>query len=356
MKVFAFFLPQFHTIPENDEWWGEGFTEWVRVKEAKPLFRGHIQPLHPLNHRYYNLLDKGTIEWQTSLLKNYHVDGMIYYHYYFNGKLLLEKPAENLLRWKDIEQPFFFCWANHPWRKTWEGSTELLMPMEYGGEEDWERHFQYLLPFFKDERYEKDNNKPLFMLFITDFPEKHEMIQYFDKRCMDEGFAGIAIIESYDGKEKLDHFEEELSPCTDRIFYREPLNQKNCYLARRDIPTRIQRKLQRELRKRRLMKKPQYYSGRLLMRQKLQNEPMGDKIAHGLWFEWDNTPRHKERGYIITPYKEVLFNRYMDLIKDEKYLFINAWNEWCEGMILEPTEEKGYQYLEWIKEWREKKE
>ena len=200
MKVFAFFLPQFHTIPENDEWWGEGFTEWVRVKEAKPLFRGHIQPLHPLNDRYYNLLDKGTIEWQTSLLKNYHVDGMIYYHYYFNGKLLLEKPAENLLRWKDIEQPFFFCWANHPWRKTWEGSTELLMPMEYGGEEDWERHFQYLLPFFKDERYEKDNNKPLFMLFITDFPEKHEMIQDFDKRCMDEGFAGIAIIESYDGK------------------------------------------------------------------------------------------------------------------------------------------------------------
>lgn len=113
MRLFAFNLPQFHSIPENDEWWGKGFTEWVNVKNAKPLYKGHVQPVHPLNGNYHNLLDKSTMEWQTELLKQYGLTGMIYYHYYFCGKLLLEKPVENLLGWKDIDQPFFFCWANH---------------------------------------------------------------------------------------------------------------------------------------------------------------------------------------------------------------------------------------------------
>ena len=94
MKIYAFFLPQFHTIPENDAWWGKGFTEWVNVKAARPLFRGHRQPVHPLNNRYYNLLSRETVEWQTELLNRYGLDGFIYYHYYFDGKLLLEKPAD----------------------------------------------------------------------------------------------------------------------------------------------------------------------------------------------------------------------------------------------------------------------
>lgn len=119
---------------------GKGFTEWTNVKKARPLFKGHIQPIHPLNNNYYNLMDKGTVEWQTQLMKKYGLTGMIYYHYYFCGKKLLEKPAENLLKWKDIEQPFFFCWANHSWRKTWNGTSELLVEQTYGNEKEWEEH------------------------------------------------------------------------------------------------------------------------------------------------------------------------------------------------------------------------
>ena len=129
------------------------------------LYKNHLQPKLPLNDNYYNLLDKETVEWQTKLMKKYHVDGLIYYHYYFKGKLLLEKPAENLLKWKDIDQPFFFCWANHSWFRSWEGSKKLLVKQKYGNKEDWEKHFQYLLPFFIDARYEKKDGKPLFMVF-----------------------------------------------------------------------------------------------------------------------------------------------------------------------------------------------
>ena len=136
-------MPQFHEIPENNEWWGDGFTEWINVKKAQPLFKGHLQPKHPLNNNYYDLMSKKTVEWQTSLMHKYGIYGMIYYHYYFCGRMLLEKPAENLLRWKEIDQPFFFCWANHTWNRSWKGSKEVLLEQTYGDETDWKRHFDY---------------------------------------------------------------------------------------------------------------------------------------------------------------------------------------------------------------------
>lgn len=354
MRIFAFFLPQFHTIPENDQWWGKGFTEWTNVKKATPLFRGHKQPIHPLNSRYYDLLQKETVEWQTSLLHQYRLDGLIYYHYYFEGKLLLEKPAENLLKWKDIDQHFFFCWANHPWVKSWKNSQEILMPLDYGDETVWEKHFQYLLPFFRDHRYEKENNKPLFMIFRSDFQEKRDLFGYLDKRCREEGFNGLYLIEAYSGGQEISLFLDNLCACTQRVYYREPLIQKNYYMSDRGLGDLLKSGIIRELRNMGITKRPRVYPGIKMMNHKLQSEPFGENVAHGLWFEWDNTSRHKERGYIITPYKKEQFDQYMDLIRNEQYLFINAWNEWCEGMILEPTEENGYRYLEWIKEWKER--
>ncbi len=354
LKKFAFFLPQFHQIPENDEWWGKGFTEWTNVKAAKPLYKGHIQPKHPLNNNYYNLLDKSTVIWQTKLLHEAGLDGFIYYHYYFDGKLLLERPVENLLKWKDIKQPFFFCWANHPWQRTWEGSAKILMPLNYGGRESWEKHFQYLLPFFKDNRYVKENNKPLFMVFKSSFKEKKPMFRYFNSRAIDEGFSGICFIESYHGDISIEKYNNEKSELTSYVYYREPAfsqfgnykNKSEFYKARYHVSTK--------LRNRNLIHKPSILNGNELIKWKLQNEPIGENIAHGLWFEWDNTPRHKQRGYVITPYEKNLFNEYMNRINNEKYLFINAWNEWAEGMILEPTEENGYKYIEWLKEYKDK--
>lgn len=350
MKKFAFFLPQFHEIIENDKWWGKGFTEWTNVRNAKALYHGHKQPKHPLNANYYNLLQKKTVVWQTNLMNEYGLDGLIYYHYYFRGKKLLEKPAENLLKWKEIPQKFFFCWANHSWKRSWEGKSTVLLNQTYGEEPDWEEHFQYLLPFFKDYRYEKRNNKPVLMIFDSHFTKKRLIFDYFNKRCKEEGFDGICIIETYNGPaiENISDFNRNKSSVTEFTFYREPTTTLFEYI-RRNIGARAYHHLNKILRENDIVKKPYVVDGRKLMDLKLEKEPLGKNIANGLWFEWDNTPRHKQRGYVITPYDHTQFVKYMKLIKNQEYLFINAWNEWAEGMIMEPTEENGYKYLEWLR-------
>lgn len=230
---------------------GKGFTEWTNVRRAKPLFKGHQQPKHPLNENYYNLLNRDVVEWQTNLMNKAGLDGFIYYHYYFNGKLLLEKPAENLLKWKDIPQNFFFCWANHNWNRSWEGKTDVLLKQVYGTKKEWEKHFQYLLPFFKDHRYEKRNNKPLLMIFDPHFKEKNEMFKYFDFRCKQEGFSGLCLIETFNNLEDIETFEKNESDVTEFTFYREPtvseVNYIKSNLIRRILhhfDLKLRRKLQ----------------------------------------------------------------------------------------------------------------
>lgn len=358
MKKFAFFLPQFHEIPENNEWWGEGFTEWINVKKATPLYKGHLQPKLPTNENYYNLLSKETVEWQTNLMKEYKIDGLIYYHYYFAGKKLLEKPAENLLKWKDINQNFFFCWANHTWCRSWNGSKEVLLEQTYGSEETWEEHFNYLLPFFKDDRYEKRNNKPVFMIYDSVFVERKEMITFFDKKCKENGFDGICIIETYSARNWPEDFiemEKEKSAETEFVFLREP-SLGQCLYAKTLLysPKRIINKIKRSLAQRGVTSCVQKYKANKLFELQMKNYKYSGDVLHGLFFEWDNTPRHKQRGYIIEPVDKNHFMSYMDMISKDEYVFINAWNEWAEGMMLEPTEENGYKYLEWIREWTEK--
>ena len=347
MRIFSFYLPQYHEIPENNKWWGKGFTEWTNVKKAKPLFKGHVQPLHPLNNNYYNLMEKDTVDWQTRLMKDYGLTGMIYYHYYFCGRKLLEKPAENLLRWEDIEQPFFFCWANHSWRKTWNGTSELLVEQTYGSEKDWEDHFQYLLPFFQDKRYEKINNKPVFMFFNPKFSSKEAIVKYFDQRCKDYGFKGIFIINGAINTKDLKRIDSDV----EEIWYlKEPSTSMSLFYDKlKSIPYSIVNRMMKKISSKHLFK----YNG-----DKLLKDRTGYKIDYkyipGVFFGWDNTSRHGSRGDVVTAPSKETFMKYMDSIKDSEYVFINAWNEWCEGMILEPTEENGYKFLEWIKEWTDK--
>ena len=206
MKIIAYYLPQFHEVKENSEWWGKGFTEWVNVKKAKPLYRNHKQPNLPLENNYYDLLNKESVIWQTKLANEYGIDGFCYYHYWFKGKKILEKPAENLLKWKDILQNFCFCWANHDWKKTWNGTNQILIKQEYGEEKEWEEHFQYLLSFFKDNRYIKIGNKPILMIFNAEaIPRVNERIEYYNKRCKEHGFEGIYIIESLNSKKNKEN-------------------------------------------------------------------------------------------------------------------------------------------------------
>ena len=218
MKVIAMYLPQFHRVKENDEWWGDGFTEWTSVKSAKKLFPEHEQPNVPLNHRYYDLMNPETMRWQAGLMHQYGVDGMGFYHYYFkDGRRILERPAENLLHWKDIDMPFCFSWANESWVRSWsrltkqrgnpwfakfdpEGARDddgILLEQSYGGEDAWRAHFAYLSSFFHDRRYILHDNQPLFLIYKPrDIPCLREMLQLWDKLAQEEGFDGVYAIGS----------------------------------------------------------------------------------------------------------------------------------------------------------------
>ena len=358
MKKFALYLPQFHEIEENNEWWVKGFTEWTHVKAAKPLFEKHQQPQEPLNNNYYNLLDKETVQWQTNLASEYGIDGFVYYHYYFEGKLIMEKPAENLLAWKDISQKFFFCWANHSWYKAVDGKKTLLIEQTYGNEEEWEKHFEYLLPFFLDKRYEKKDNKPLFMIFNSDYSEMKRMFLYFDKKCKENGFAGIYLIETYMGnadQKSIQTYATQTCEQTQMLYLREPVLAQKLMLGEFHSLKWYMKAIWNEMHKRIAIKfkgfVPKYSGSKMfqLMAKKEEYKIDGVDIAHGLFFGWDNTPRHGSRGYIITCPEEQYVLEYYYIIKNDEYVFINAWNEWAEGMMLEPTEKDGYRNLELIK-------
>lgn len=351
MKIIAMFLPQFHAIPENDAWWGNGFTEWTNIKRDNRYCDG----LKPLDDNYYNLLDKHTMQWQTELCNKYGIYGMCYYHYYFNGKMLLEKPAENLLRWKDINQKFCFMWANHTWFRSWQGKKDVLIEQTYGNEEDWRAHFEYLLQFFKDERYIKIANKPIFSMFNYNCPCINKMIKYFDSWCKEEGFDGIYFVQSIANSEHIMYVPET----ADAILLRQPdytLNEFNKNRSKlKKLITRGVSFINKKLHLKCLIKK---YNGNMLMKQaiKFVSDYNGDKpYFWGAYSMWDNTYRHEWRGYKITRPSKAVFEEYINTLKEDceerkvEYVFFNAWNEWAEGMTLEPTEKYGYFFLDSIK-------
>ena len=202
MRILALHLPQFHEVTENNEWWGQGFTEWTNVKRAKPLFRGHRQPTHPLNGNYYDLSEPGSLVWQATTARDHCVDGFIFFHYWYTGKLLLEKPVELWRSTPEADLGYALCWANHAWTRAWDGKNhQVLQAQTYGGRDDWENHIQYLLSFFKDPRYILKDNKPVLFLYNpSDIPCVDEMIDYWQQRLIGEGFAGLYVVEYISSK------------------------------------------------------------------------------------------------------------------------------------------------------------
>ena len=195
MKIITFYLPQFHEIPENNKWWGEGFTEWVNMKKAKPLFDNHYQPRVPLNKNYYNLLDIDVMRWQAKIASEAGIYGFCFYHYWFDGHMLLEKPMENFLNHPEIDINYCISWANEDWTNAWVTSnSKTLISQTYGNEQDWEKHYQYFKPFFQDKRYIKEDGKPFLILYRPEIiPCLNEMLDYWRKRAIDDGFKGLTI-------------------------------------------------------------------------------------------------------------------------------------------------------------------
>ncbi|MEZ8278273.1 glycoside hydrolase family 99-like domain-containing protein [Vibrio cyclitrophicus] len=352
MKVLAYYLPQFHEVSENNKWWGQGFTEWTNVRNAKPLYDGHIQPRIPLNNNYYDLLSVSALKWQAKLLHDYNIYGLCYYHYWFEGRKILESPAELLLANHDIEQRFCFCWANHDWRRTWNSTNELLINQGYGDESEWVEHLEYLMPFFKDSRYIKVNNRPVFVVYnLATILRAKERFEFYSNYLKENGFDGIELIQSVNNYSEIDG-----ARCSANVVLREP---SFTHFSTESVFKKFERKLKSN-KSFSLFSKPRMYSFSEISNKSISyniNHSVNDfegKIYLGAFGGWDSTPRHGKHGYIISqPYADE-FKAYLDRLQglissNEKFsdiVFYNAWNEWGEGCYLEPDCNNEYLYLD----------
>lgn len=353
MKAIAMYLPQFHKVKENDEWWGEGFTDWVAASSAKPMFEDHYQPHLPLNRNYYDLLKKESMEWQAQLMKKYGVDGLCFFHYWFkDGRRILEKPAEKLLEWNDIDMPFCFCWANESWARTWNAipganvwtirntncekdhaKSSFLLEQSYGSRKEWEEHFMYLLPFFKDKRYVRIEGKPVFQFYRAgQIYCLSDMLDLWQKLAIQNGLPGIYVMAA--------NINGKLISGVDAEFLYEP---SKCFQnvkerSEKGVATYLYDEIWQSILQSKGIYKRQYFCGLV---------------------SFDTTPRKKEYGTYIEGATPEKFGNYMMALmrKSEEngndFVFVTAWNEWGEGNHLEPDERYKYQWLEQLKNAKE---
>lgn len=364
MKILAYYLPQFHEIEENNKWWGKGFTEWTNVKKAKPLFEGHNVPRIPLNDNYYNLLDLSVQKWQVKLAKKYGIYGFCMYHYWFNGHLLLEKPINQYLEHKELDLPFCFSWANEYWTNGWvSADNKILIAHDNSDEQDWINHFNYFLPFFKDDRYIKIEGKPLIVIYFPNILQKcNEMIECWRKMALENGFPGLEIIYQkasthFDKKVDKSHFDGgiEFQPGYSLVKNQNILKrvyQRNKFILSNFIKLNFHISF-----KKKLNVKVTHFDYDKIWKDILETKPDNDNMYPGAFVDWDNTPRRGNRGSLydgVTPEK---FKKYLTAqIKNTKenyhkdILFLFAWNEWGESGYLEPDIRNRYAYLEAVKD------
>ena len=361
IKIIANYLPQYHQIPENDKWWGKGFTDWIAVKKSKPLYDSHRQPRIPLNENYYDLSEVDSIRWQANLAKEYGIYGFGIYHYWFSSEMqLLQKPSELLLDNKDIDIHFMFIWDNFTWKRTWSKLTNgaayapafdkkeqaesvhdngILAELRYGNENDWKIHFEYLLKFFKDDRYIKIENKPVFAFYQSrnNFPVIKQMVAYWDTLAKKYGFAGIMCLSK-------------------DILYPVKLERRMKYSPFQMTTPFLFLKYKLKSRKYLKMQQPARWNYDEVWKDILTEAKMAAKDSYLCGFvDYDDSPRRGNKARIIegaTPEKfEMYMGKLVNISKkqNKEYVFLMAWNEWGEGSYLEPDTYNRYGYLEAVK-------
>ncbi len=358
-KIIAFYLPQFYETQENNKWWGEGYTEWKCIKEYSEICKDEFFPRLPLNDNYYNLLNEDIMSWQADLAQQYGIDGFAYYHYWMNGKLLLEKPAENLLKWKNVNQKFFFFWANHTWYKSKGIRKEILLEQKYGGRDDWERHYEYLSVFFADERYIKIDNKPVLGIYKPqDISDYDEMLSFMDEMAVSDGFAGIYVIESLSNpnNKKVGNLTSAVvwrQSDIARIMYANEDNKSVSILFKKAV-NRLRKQFEG------VSWETRYeYERMASYEESLLSYSIQDKTFFCVATGWNNMPRHGNFGQAIVNFSTQRFAKLFESMyresceRENEILFVNAWNEWAEGMNLEPDKKYQYSLLESIKEVKE---
>ena len=371
-RIIGLYLPQYHPIPENDEWWGKGFTEWTNVAKAKPLFRGHYQPRIPADLGFYDLRLPEVREQQAELAREAGLEGFCYYHYWFgNGKQLLQRPFEEVLASGKPDFPFCLCWANHDWTsKTWQKGSSLrrdtmIMKMEYS-REDYVHHFNYLLPAFRDPRYINVDGKPLFAVWQPKgIPDCREFIDLWQQLARENGLKGIHFVGQTDntGKTLTGQKANYYSADKAKEYYQSVLD-----LGFDAVMSQGYRRAVALVQGRVKMMwnlltfnsfLPSYSKmdyTRLMVNYYVE-EDKWENVYPTLLPQWDRTPRAGSKTEIVTGSTPEKFQFYTERAiqllsnkqPEHQILFLKAWNEWGEGDYVEPDQKFGHGWLQAIR-------
>jgi lipopolysaccharide biosynthesis protein len=348
LKAIAIYLPQFHPTLENDEWWGKGFTEWTNVTKAKPLFKGHYQPHLPSDLGFYDLrLEESRIA-QAELAKQYGIYGFCYYHYWFKGKRLLNRPIDDMLKSETPNFPFMFFWANETWSRRWLGEEkEVLIKQEYTNKDDVE-HAKWLCEnVFIDPRYIRIYDRPAFAIYRPhDLPDYKRTIDIIKQIAIKSGLKEPYIIGSNSHTQSLEafdsilNFEPQLGLLSDAFVDGSSADKKarNLSLGIKSATLKV------------------YDYGEV--KEIMAAREFSYKYLPSVFVGWDNSPRRGKKGIIIQNQNKEDFKKSLvrakNIVQDystqEQIVFINAWNEWAEGNHLEPCTRYGHQFLEAVKE------
>ena len=353
-RLISFYLPQFHPIPENNHWWGKGFTEWTNVARARPLVKGHYQPHLPAELGFYDLRLPETRLAQANLARQYGIFGFCYYHYWFNGKRLLQRPFDEVLKSGEPDFPFCVCWANENWTRRWNGEEQdVLMKQTYSAADDL-AHIRALIPSFQDPRYIKINGRPLILVYrVSSLPQPRQTADIWRQEAIRAGFpdlylctvvslaaldfdpTSIGFDAAVDFPPNCNHRTQPIKPIRCRFrkldrqarrFFRDPYCE-HAILRYSDLATNIMNRPE-----------PQY--------------KLFPCVAPG----FDNSARRKSGASIYVGSTPEVYRKWLDRSinqtqrrfenRDERLVFVNAWNEWAEGNHLEPDQKWGHRYLE----------
>lgn len=372
-RVIAYYLPQYHPVPENDKFWGKGFTEWTNVAKAKPLFRGHYQPQIPADLGFYDLRIPEVRAKQACLAREAGIEGFCYWHYWFgNGKKVLDMPFNEVLKSGDPDFPFCLGWANHSWTtKTWEKgksftSETIIFEQLYPGDEDYTAHFYDVLPAFQDHRYITVEGKPLFVIFNTaTFEDANHFMEIWNHLAVQNGLKGVYFVGRCDAlpsmnRSNLKQIDSLTGPRYQKLFHEgyDGINSVTLKYAEFKSTGFVHKAIHSTLRKR--------FEGVVLDKYKYD-----DIIAHFITPEdyWpnvypqliprrDRSPRSGRKAMIYynsTPegFRIAIKNAIRCVERrdmDHRLIFLNAWNEWGEGAYMEPDIKFGHAYLDVLKE------
>jgi hypothetical protein len=354
IRPIALYLPQFHPIPENDLWWGKGFTEWTNVTKAKSLFEGHWQPRLPTDLGFYDLRVPETREAQATLAKQYGIEGFCYWHYWFGGKQIIERPFNEMVESGKPDFPFCIAWANQTWQGTWHGlaNNQVLIEQSYPGMEDHIAHFYSLLPAFRDKRYMEVNGKKLVFVFEPkNIPNTKQFIDLWQELSKKEGLKGIHIVGMQMNKEE----DAKVLGYDAKVHKGIYLDQFKVFLPRE--------KWQRKYLHPRLwplLKRKKPIPRIISYKEYVEHYPehvLEKNEYPWIFTDWDNTPRAGTNGWLFDNATPELFGqlcwrafRATENKPDaEKIVILKSWNEWAEGNCLEPDNKRGLAYLETFK-------